>query len=121
MPIDWSALVLGPCMVTFGEKIGYLSSTLGQHDILGVFDEGYSELDPLGRGSLPGAEGFQLGSPGGITAALPVLGIRLADLPFEPEQGDRVVILGNIYVVKEVRPDGKGGAKLLLNLVQAGC
>ena len=113
MSIDWGTLVLGPNIAIFGQPVGYLSATYGQANINAIFDEAYLQLDPLGRG--PDGETFQLGSPGGVTTAKPVIGIRLSDLPFAPDQGDRVMIGTDTYVVKEVRADGKGGAKLLLN------
>jgi hypothetical protein len=121
MAIDWNALVIGPTIAVFGENVTYYGQR-SYFAITGVFDEAYTELTPLGRGGMA-SESLSLGYPGSITTEMPVLGVQIAQFPFssQPEQGDTLVICrtGATYVVKEVRLDGHGGAKLLLNL-QAG-
>jgi hypothetical protein len=76
----------------------------GPFQIAGVFDEAYREVDP--------AAGMAL------TTETPVLGVRLSQFPLPPLQGDALTIVrtGETYLVKEVRPDSHGYAKLLLNL-----
>jgi hypothetical protein len=119
MAIDWSALVIGPTVDIFGESVLY-SPVIGRpFSITGVFDEAYLELTPLGRGG-PDTETFGIGSPGSITAEMPVLGVQLSQFRVPPEQDDLLEVTsgrfkGGRYVVKEVRTDGHGGAKLLLN------
>jgi hypothetical protein len=118
MAVDWDRLVIGPTVHIFGDRVLFNS---GEHffEIVGVFDEAYLELTPLGRGG-DDTESFALGSPGAITSERPVLGIQLSQFPREPKQHDTLEIMegahrGERFQVKEVRPDGHGGAKLLLN------
>ena len=123
MPIDWDRLVIGPTVEIFGEgnrsagggrkPIRY-HTPVGSFDIDGVFDEEYLNLTPLGRGS-DGAELLSLGAPGAISTTMPVLGVQLSQFEIPPEQGDTLEIRGQAFAVKEVRPDGHGWAKLLLN------
>lgn len=117
MAVDWDGLVLAPCMEVFGETAVYTAAAAGFGDfafgesgfgstapfeITGVFDEAYREVDLL--------------DGPGITTAMPVLGIRLAEFSSPPAQGDQLIVRGQTFVVREVRPDGHGGAKLMLNL-----
>jgi hypothetical protein len=67
----------------------------------GIFDEAYSELVVID------------GVP--VTQTMPVLGIRLGDFLEEPKQDDKLIARGRVYKVREMRPDGHGGAKLMLN------
>jgi hypothetical protein len=128
MGIDWNELVIGPTIRIFGESksadggrrrktIEYTSQTAGTFPIDGVFDEAYLELTPLGRGGID-SEAMSLGYPGAITTEMPVLGVQLSEFAehrANPEQGDLLRVRDETYVVKEVRPDGHGYAKLLLN------
>lgn len=111
--IDWDVLVIGPCMTAFGEAVAYVG-TAGACTITGIFDEAYVEIAPLGRGD-GFAESQGWGSPGAITTESPVLGVQLSQFPSPPAQGDTATIRGHGYVVKDVRLDGRGAAKLLLN------
>jgi hypothetical protein len=115
---DWSGLVLGPCVEIFGIQVTYLNAVGGSYTITAIFDESYFPLEPLGRGGLPGTENFGWGSPGVITTGAPCLGVQLSQFTdgWSPKQGDMVIINGQVFDVKEVQPDSKGGAKLLLNL-----
>ena len=106
--IDWDANVLQPLMGVFGEPITYQPAAFRSRPftITGVFDDGYMALVLLDDGG-PANASFN-----------PVLGIRLAEFPSPPKQSDRLTVqsTGNSYVVNLVKPDGKGGAKLELNL-----
>lgn len=102
--IDWSAMVLAPCIAAFGEPVVYTPAGGAAITVSGVFDEANHDLDLAG------------GTP--QTTEAPVLGVRLADFTTgqpQPEDTLTVTRTGNIYVVREVRLDGHGGAKLLLN------
>jgi len=107
MPIDWDKMVLGPVIGKLGEAVTYAPSAGQVFPITGIFDEAYREIDV----------------PSGInvTSTCPVLGIRFADFPAyaPPQQNDELTVIrtGVTYVVREVRPDGHGGAKLMLNFV----
>lgn len=118
MAVDWDGLVVGPCVTIFGDEVRYVTGE-ASFDIVGVFDEAYLELTPLGRGGMA-SESFDLGAPGSITTEMPVLGVQLSQFRVPPTQGDVLRIqsgphAGGTYEVKEVRTDGHGGAKLLLN------
>ncbi|MET3135531.1 hypothetical protein AAKU55_005842 [Oxalobacteraceae bacterium GrIS 1.11] len=107
MAIDWDKLVSGPVMAVFGEAARFLPVAGAPFDIQGAFHEAYKSVDLVG--------GM------GMTSEMPALGVRLADFPARPLQKDRVTIAatglhgGGTYVVKEVQPNGIGGAVLLLN------
>jgi len=106
--VNWDAMVLGPLMGVFGEPATYLPAAGGSYLITGVFDEAYRELELIDGASA-------------ITTELPVLGVRLAAFPVPPVQNDRVSVasVNTTYVVREVRPDGHGYAKLMLNFVSS--
>ena len=115
MPVNWDAVVLGPLVGVFGEPCTYRNQLWQQSPITGVFDEAYLELTPMGRGPGLASEAMDYGLPGAISTEMPVLGVQLSQFTRPPMQGDAVQIRGTWYVVKEVRVDGHGGAKLLLN------
>jgi hypothetical protein len=132
--LDLDGLIIGPCMAVFGEPVAYYGTsslvpggtgTLATQVtgspvtvIQGVYDESYLPLQPLGANQ-PGLASLAMGALPNITAALPVLGIRAADLPVPPEQGDRLTVRGQDFLVREVQADGHGGIKLLLNAALA--
>ncbi len=122
--IDWGVLT-APCTQLLGAPALYLPAAGGQVFILGVFDEAYMDvvLDTAGEG---------MNSPS------PVLGMQPRDLPAPPLKGDRVkiaphmslegigpadlsalaaliAVTGDLYTIKDVRPDSHGGAILMLN------
>lgn len=102
--IDWDAAVLGPLNGVFGESAWYMPATTRPLPITGIFDEAYRDIDLAG--------GM------GVSTTQPVLGVQLSQFPELPEQGDRLTIARTkeTFIVKEVRPDGHGAAKLMLNL-----
>lgn len=112
--IDWQAQVIAPTVAVFGQPV-VLTRAAAAYPITGVFDEAYTEVDVAN------------GMP--VASLSPCLGVNLADLPVMPRQGDRVLIpppvtLGvgaapvtpTAYIVREVRLDGHGWARLMLNL-----
>jgi hypothetical protein len=116
--IDFSALVLGPAMAAFGEVVTYVSRS-SRFTITGVFDEGYLAVDPYGES--PSSNAF--GGMGDVNTVMPVLGVQVSQFPGGtcPEQGDQLTIVRTnmTYLVKDVRPDSHGGAKLMLTLASA--
>lgn len=108
MPIDWDAAVLQPLEGIFAEPVTYTTaagaSLLG---IQGVFDSAYRDID--------------LSDPLGTTTVVPVLGVRLSIFGVPPGQDDMVQVPSSntTYVVREVRPDGHGWAKLMLGEVSS--
>lgn len=135
--IDLDTLVIGPTVQAFGTAVSYQPliptltplgapiyddngdpvGTFGTaYAAVGVFDEQFIEVTPEGKGPFSSTEALDLGAPGGITGAMPVLGVQLSAMQTAPAQGDKVTINGTAYLVREVQPDGHGHAKLLLNL-----
>jgi hypothetical protein len=101
--IDWDTLVLGPAMAQFGEAVTYAFAGAAPVAISGVYDEQYTAVDVV--------------DGQGVTSSMPVLGVQLSQLPALPQQGDQLTIVRTAqrFSVREVRPDGHGWAKLLLN------
>ena len=134
--IDFNALAVGPSVAIFGEGVTYLPFTpvlVGGAPVLdqngneigslgagylatGVFDMQFLELRISGGSPYAANEAMEYGLVGGISEATPILGVQLSAMQTVPRQQDQVVIRGVTYVVKEVRPDSHGHAKLLLNL-----
>ena len=108
MAIDWDSLVIGPNVAIFGEQVTYTSAGGGTIGITGVFNDGFFS----GRSEMEGAD---WGNPGGVTTEQPVLGVQLSQFPIAPAQGDLALVRGTTYAVRQVQPDGNGGAVLLLN------
>jgi hypothetical protein len=110
MPIDWDALVVGPLIGVFGEPVTYTPKGGSPFALQAVFDQGYKSLDLLGA------------DDPGLSTANPVAGVRVSDFPSPvfPTQGDSVRVAqdGVLYLVMNVEPDGKGGAKLELNVAK---
>jgi hypothetical protein len=86
-----------PCL---GESVCYRPRRGGSHTINAVFDEKALSLDP---------DTEEI-----ISSNDPRIGIKLSDLPFLPQEKDRVDIGKVQFEVKEVREDGQGGADIFL-------
>lgn len=114
MAVDFNALVVGPCMAAFGEAVTYTLPGGVAQAVTGVFDRAYLALLPMGGGH--GQEPQHFGAAGNVSDRRPVLGVQLGQFTVPPVQGGRVHVpsAGLDFVVKEVRPDGKGHALLLL-------
>lgn len=112
MAIDWDAEVLGPTIAVFGEDADkrpiYTASDAAPVEIDGVFDEAYREVDLIDNGV-------------GANTVMPVLGVRLIQFVRPPRQNELITIpkVGKTYVIKDVRPDGHGWAKLMLGVKKA--
>ncbi|WP_156183945.1 hypothetical protein [Chromobacterium sp. LK1] len=102
-------MVLSPLQGVFGEPVTYTTVTGQSLSITGVFDEAYHAVDGLGDAIY-------------TSTAQPVLGIRAAELPFPPQQGDQITVQRDnaTYSVADVHPDGHGAIKLLLTFVSGG-
>lgn len=110
MSVDWDSLVIGPLMEAFGDPITYTPAAGVAFQITGVFDNEYLDLNAIG------SEIDRVGMPGNITTSRPVLGVQISQFSLVPTQGDKITLLsGASYTVMEVRQDGHGWAKLLLN------
>jgi hypothetical protein len=106
MPIDWNAAVIGPLIGVFGEPVTYTPFSGGAaFQISGVFDDAYLK------------EVLFEDASSAVTTMSAVLGVQLSQFPSVPVQNDslQVVSTGSTYIVREVRTDSRGGAKLLLS------
>ena len=72
----------------------------GSEEITGIFENGYTEIDP------------ETQTP--IVSNAPVLDIDLSDLTRNPTKGDTVEMDGKTYDVTASREDGRGASKLIL-------
>lgn len=104
MPIDFSATVLKANIGTFGEPVSYTYEFGTTVPVNGIFDEAYTELVVIDGEA--------------VTVKRSVLGIRLSDFPECPKQNDQLIARGKSFIVREVRLDGHGGAKLMLNKIE---
>jgi hypothetical protein len=116
MPINFSDLVLGPCMIAFAVPVTVApaKSMPGQPIYGGV------------RGSWSSKPVVIETSTGYHSTNQPTLGIRLADFDAigkaYPEQGDFLSldndVAGICWEVVDPKPDGQGGAELELRIVR---
>jgi hypothetical protein len=109
VPHDFDGHILAPLFDQFAEGVTYAHAGGETLAINGIFDEAYRELIPQG-GVLA------------YTTERPVCGVRLVEFgDSPPQQGDALTVnrTGNVYEVQEVRLDGHGAAKLMLNWIDA--
>lgn len=84
---------------TFGETVAYTATGAAEpYDLVAIFD----------------AAGTRVGISSGVAveSVAPRLGVRLADMQAAPRIGDRWRVNGVTYAVREIEPDGHGGASL---------
>jgi hypothetical protein len=108
VPIDWATKVVGKVMKVFGEPVTFRPAAGGSFTINGVFDGAYREV-VVEDGNFP------------TSGTFPVLGVSLADFTTPPLQNDQLMIVrtGISYIVREVRDDSHGHARLNLNELSA--
>jgi hypothetical protein len=106
--IDWDKHVLAPTESVFGQPAVYTAAGAGPIPIEGVFDEAYREVDLIDTGV-------------GANAVMPVIGVRVNQFARLPKQGELIEIpaIGKEFVIKDVRTDGHGWAKLMLGFKRA--
>lgn len=109
MPINWGTDVLGPLMGVFGEPVQYRPRVDAPLTINGVFDDAYQKEMLFSDASVE------------LTTVQAVLGVQLSQFSVPPAQNDQLTIVrtGGAYVVKDVRVDSHGGAKLILSKMGA--
>lgn len=109
MPVSWDKVVLGPLMGVFGEVVTYMPAAGGAYAISAVFDDAYLKEVMFEDASQ------------GVTEVSAVLGVQLSQFSALPVQNDKLSVasVNTTYVVREVRPDSHGGAKLMLSKVSS--
>lgn len=107
MTVNWDALVIGPTVGVFGESIIYTPLYQAPITITGVFDDAYLAEAMFEDGST------------GVTELSAVLGVQLSQFANLPQPNDRVLVqrTGSQYLVREMRNDSHGWAKLLLTRI----
>lgn len=104
--MDWEKAkddIIKAGIAAFGESVEYHAQLRLPVEIRGIFDAAFVPVDPQ--------SGVSVGS------SVPMIDIRLADLPTSPSPGDRVLVRGDFYRVVTFQPDGQGAAKLLLHKI----
>jgi hypothetical protein len=107
--IDWDLVVLAPNFEVFGEPATYTpAGGAAAFDIDIVFDRAYSREYLMDDGTTS------------FTSVSPTAGIRVSQFANTPLQNDRLYVprLDLTFIVRDVRPDSHGGARLFLNRVQ---
>ena len=89
-----------PCL---GEDVFYRPRKGGSFEIKGIFDTQFVQVDP--------------DTEEVVASNVPRVGIKLADIPFAPEQGDVLEIRNKRYKITDAQEDGLGGVSLLLHRV----
>ena len=107
MPIfdDAYKIALTACLGTYGQAVTYTDSNAEVHDLEGIFSNAFEGVDPN--------SGYT------VVSSLPNLGIKTADWPKLPEEGEQITIAatGDQYIVRHAEDDGEGHAVVFLNRV----
>jgi hypothetical protein len=87
-----------------GQSVTYTPGGGAAATVRGVFDRAYQRVEA---------------GEADVSSSGPAVFVTLADLGSDPETDDgaRVTVAGETYRIREVQPDGTGGAMLLLHLV----
>lgn len=107
MPINWDGLVLGPLQKVFGVPVTYMPAAGGSFTVSGVFDDAYLKEVMFDDATT------------GVTEVSAVVGVQLSQFSALPKQNDRLSVpsANSTFLVREVRQDGRGAAKLMLSRV----
>ncbi|WNC90954.1 hypothetical protein RI103_06280 [Paraburkholderia sp. FT54] len=110
MSIDWDSVVIGPLHGVFAEPATFMPFAGGSFSITVVFDDAYLKEVMFEDATM------------GATEVSACVGVQLSQFPADPVQNDRLFIPAGRsgrrpaanYLVKQVRPDSRGAARLLL-------
>jgi hypothetical protein len=95
--------VMDACKSAFGESIVYTPINGSPIELIAIIDEAFEAVDP-------NVDAI-------IISQQPMIGIKIDDLPSEPQKGDLVTMRGKDFKVIEAQTDGQAGTKLLLHKV----
>lgn len=95
-----AGMTLDACQAAFGENVTFTPAVGSPVQASGIFSGISTEIDS--------ATGFP------VQVKKPVIGIKLADFPQAPKQGDRFTVRSVTYKVLRVDEDGEGGAQIAL-------
>lgn len=100
------AKILSPLQRRFGTAITYQPATGVPFPISGIYDKAFFGVDPTTGES--------------VVTNQPTVGVQMSQFSghANPLQGDQLTILrtGEVWVIREVHPDGHGAARLMLNV-----
>ena len=108
--IDFDALVLAPNFDVFGEQVTYVDGARHQTELVGVFDEKWTETVLDHESGLP------------IATSRPMVAVRASQIgPGRPSLGELFVIRGRFWRVSDPPAfDGKGHIRVPLGLATDG-
>jgi len=101
MSIDWSNVVLGPCMDQFAVPV-YINPLRSQPNALAYWARGVWEATPytiVQENEAP------------LVTTVFKLGLRLVEFMIPPTQGDQVTIDGDTFTLDAYEYDGQGGVR----------
>ena len=98
---DLVCCLLSTATHCLGEDVFYEPCKGGSFKIRAIFDENFQQVDP---------ETEEV-----VDSNTPVLGVKLKDIPFPPEQGDKVIVGRRKFRVTDSQEDGQGGASLVMH------
>lgn len=111
--VDFAKDVNDLLLDVYGRSVVYTatvsSPAAAPRTISGIFDRHHEVI-------LQEVKGSELDAPG-VSTTMPVVTVRLADLPAAPAMGDRVAIDAETFRVWDIQPDGHGQADLILRIV----
>lgn len=91
------------CRETFGEQATYIPATGSPYEIKGIFDSESLAVDPDTQAV--------------VSVYQPRLGVRKADIPNGPKDGDQVTVREKTYRIIDSHDDSGGALELVLQLV----
>ena len=109
MPVDFKHHaddILDCAKFAFGEHdfpVIYKPIAGGSYNIVGIFENQYEQVDP--------------DTERVVAANQLTLGVKLSDLPYAPQKGDKVIVRNVTYRVIDSQEDGIAGAILFLHKV----
>lgn len=90
-------------MLQFGGPVTYQPTEGAPFELQGVYSAPHTAVD--------------IGASTEISTTAPMIGVDLAAFPAPPRSGDRLIREGLLYRVDDIKPDGQGGADLILHRI----
>lgn len=109
MAIDFSALVLAPCMDTFARTF-LVRPVVSQPGASAFEARGIYTEQPVD---------LQLEDGRVLSSTTKTLGIRLSEFQSAPMQGDLILFEGATFLVDDLDDDGQGGSKITLKEIRS--
>lgn len=127
MPIDFQAMVLGPCMDTFARPVTVTpvksQPLVAQYDSRGIWEVTAIDIVTEDGGSMQSRNiklGIQFNDYTIIPAQGDIIESKASDIPLAYWQGYVDPNSSIEFLVDDQRPDGQGGAYLILKRKKVG-